>query len=187
MNIVRAAAVLLALGAGPLAVHPQVAPQDPPPALPEYVVKAGFLFNFAKYVEWPPDAFESADAPFSIGIVGTDPFGDELDKTLRNKTVKDRPFVVRRYARPEDIGSVHILFVPQTEGPRRAKILKGVGTKPVLTVGEEGGFAKSGGVIDVVIENEKPRLEVNPEAAAQARLVINAKLLKVATIVKTEK
>src|SRR5258708_38246594 len=69
-------------------------------ALPEYVVKAGFLFNFSKYVEWPADAFDKADSPISIGIVGADPFGEDLDKALRNKIVKERGFAIRRFPEP---------------------------------------------------------------------------------------
>jgi hypothetical protein len=156
-------------------------------ALPEYVVKAGFLFNFAKYVEWPPDAFEKADSPISIGIVGADPFGEELDKALRNKMVKERGFAIHRFPEPSAIKTCHILFTPRTENGRLAEILKKVDSLAILTVGEDEGFIKGGGVVNILIEKEKPRLEVNPEAAEKAHLTINSKLLKAATIVRVGK
>jgi hypothetical protein len=156
-------------------------------ALPEYVVKAGFLFNFAKYVEWPTDAFEKSDSPISIGIVGADPFGEDLDKALRNKTVKERGFSIRRYSDPNDLKPCHILFIPRTEVGHLPEILKKTDSWPVLTVGEDEAFIKGGGAVNILIDKEKPRLEVNPEAAEKARLTINSKLLKVATIVRTPK
>ena len=91
-----AAILALAVGAG-------AGPQDQSGKMPEYVVKAGFLYNFAKYVDWPEGAFEKADTPIAIGIVGKDPFGEALEKTLKNKTVKDRPFTILRFTGPADI------------------------------------------------------------------------------------
>lgn len=179
---------ILVLGIGQLEAASTVGlepRQDP--ALPEYVVKAGFLFNFAKYVEWPADSFEKPDSPISIGIVGADPFGEDLDKTLRNKTVKERGFIIRRYAEASDIKPCHILFIPRTENGRLAEILKKTDSWAALTVGEDEGFIKGGGIVNILIEKEKPRLEVNPEAAEKAHLTINAKFLKVATIVRPGK
>lgn len=172
------AGVLLARGA---------AAQDPPEALPEYVLKAGFLFNFAKYVEWPADAFENPESPIVIGISGKDPFGADLEKALQNKTVRNRAFRVVRFAEPADIRRCHMLFVPRTERERVPEILTQAARWSTLTVGEEAGFARSGGATSILIENEKPRIEVNPDAAEKVGLTINAKLLKAATIVRTAK
>jgi len=155
--------------------------------LPEYVVKAGFLYNFAKYVEWPAAAFENASTPISIAILGADPFGDELDKALKNKTVRERGFVILRHREPADLKPCHILFIPKTEKARTPEILKQVESWPTLTVGEDEGFARAGGVVNILIEKEKPRLEVNPDAAEKARLTINSKLLKLSSIVRTAK
>ena len=123
----------------------------------------------------------------SIGIVGTDPFGDEIDKALKNKTVKDRSFSIHRFRETGDIRQCHILFVPRSEKSRLHEILKQVEPWPVLTVGEDEGFARAGIVVNILIEKEKPRLEVNAEAAEKAKLTINSKLLKLATIVRTAK
>jgi len=165
---------------------PSAAAQDSA-ALPEYVVKAGFLYNFAKYVEWPADAFDNAASPIVVGIVGNDPFGEEIDKALKNKVVKERAFSVVRYRELADLKRCHILFIPKSERGRLQDILKQTETWPILTVGEDEGFAKAGGTVNILIEKEKPRLEVNPEAADKARLTINSKLLKLATIVRTSK
>jgi hypothetical protein len=189
MKLLRVLSAALALGAGAAGVHPQAALPQPqePPALPEYVVKAGFLFNFAKYVEWPAEAFDKADTPISIGIVGADPFGDGLEKTLKNKTVRNRSFVVLRFPDRSGLQRCHILFIPRTEKENLAAILKQVESWPVLTVGEDDGFSRAGGTTNILIEKEKPRLEVNPDAAERARLTIDPKLLKVAAIVRTGK
>ena len=155
--------------------------------LPEYVVKAGFLYNFAKYVEWPAESFEKPETPISIAIVGADPFGAELDKALKDKRAQERGFVIHRYRSPADLQACHILFIPKSEKARVADILKKVEGWATLTVGEDEGFAKGGGAVNILIEKEKPRLEVNPDVAEKAKLTISAKLLKLATLVKTEK
>ena len=183
MNIFRVLSLTFALGGGAAAL-PQ--PQEPQ-ALPEYVVKAGFLFNFAKYVEWPAEAFEKADTPITIGIVGADPFGEGLERTLKNKTVRNRSFAVQRFPERSAIQRCHILFVPRTEKDHLQEILKQIEPWPVLTVGEDEGFSRAGGTTNILIEKEKPRLEVNPDAAEKARLTIDPKLLKVAAIVRSGK
>ncbi|HTF57930.1 MAG TPA: YfiR family protein [Planctomycetota bacterium] len=180
------AAIFLALIAAGSSVRTS-ALQDQSKKLPEYVVKAGFLYNFAKYVEWPVDAFEKAETPISIGVVGADPFGQELDKTLKDKIAQDRTFVIHRFRDVASLQRCHILFIPRTEKARVAEILKKLEEWPTLTVGEEEGFAKAGGAVNILIDKERPRLEVNTDAAEKAKLTISAKLLKLATIVKPEK
>jgi len=151
--------------------------------LPEYVVKAGFLFNLAKYVAWPEAEFADASAPIQIGIVGEDPFGTILEQTLAEKSVKSRKFEIRRFREMVDIRSVHILFVPRSESHHVAQILNLVDTRPVLTVGEQAAFAVDGGMIAIVIENEKPSLHINPTAVERQHLEVDSKLLRIATIV----
>ncbi len=180
----------LVLASWPLLVAraPCQAPsQDPPKALPEYELKAAFLFQFVKYVQWPKEAFSRADAPVVVGVVGTDPFGELLDRTLRDKVVLGRGFEIRRFAKPQDVRGCHVLFVPHRESPRTTEVLKAVADEPVLTVGEHADFARAGGMIAILIVDEKPKLVVNPDAARQAKLVVDAKLLKAATVVRTDK
>jgi hypothetical protein len=160
--------------------------QDSGKKMPEYELKAGFLYNFAKYVEWPADAFEKAETPITIAIVGTDPFGQVLEKTLKDRQAQDRKFSIVRYRDVGELKPCHILFIPKTE-KTRADILKKVQGWPTLTVGEAEGFAQSGGAVNILIEKERPRLEINQEVAEKAKLTIQARLLKLATLVKTEK
>ncbi len=184
MSFLRPAAVLVPLLLAQAAAQDK---PDAPEALPEYVLKAGFLYNFAKYVEWPADAFEKADSPIVIGVVGKDPFGADLDRSLQNKSVRNRGFRILRFAAAADVARCHILFVPRSEQERLAGILEQAGRWPALTVGEHADFTRSGGAAGILIEKEKPRIEVNPDAAEKAGLTINAKLLKAATIVRTAK
>jgi hypothetical protein len=163
------------------------APENAPGTLPEYVVKLGLLYNFAKYVEWPPEAFDRPDSPLVLGIVGDDPFGQELERTLGDKSVGNRAFAFRRFKRAADIDRCHILFVPRSEEERVPSILERAKRWPILTVGEEEGFPLAGGMATILIAGERPKLEVNVEAAERTNLTIQSKLLRLATIVKAGK
>jgi hypothetical protein len=176
---------LVALVAAALAAAPTEA-QEAPRVLPEYVVKAGFLYNFAKYVEWPAAAFERDDEPISIGVVGSDPFGSDLEGALANKTVKRRTFVVRRFPTARELAPCRILFVARSESSRIGEISEKARRWGSLTVGEAEGFSAAGGIINILIDDDIPRLEVNAEEAKRAGLTIDSKLLKLATIVSTE-
>lgn len=155
--------------------------------LPEYVIKAGFLFNFAKYVEWPAEAFDGPKAPIRIGVAGEDPFKDILERTLKDKTVNGRAFTIERFKTPADVRRCHILFIAHANRETTASFLDAARQPGVLTVGEEKGFAQAGGVVSVLIEQGKPKLEVNLDAARERQVTINAKLLKLAVLVKADK
>jgi hypothetical protein len=163
------------------------AKQGTPKTLSEYELKAGFLFQFAKYVEWPATAFADDKAPIVVGIVGQDPFGEYLDRLLKEKVVKGRGFVIQRFAKAADIGQCHILFVPRTEAARLPEIVKAAARWPVLTIGEDAKFARDGGAIGVLVQDEKPKLEVNVDVVRAAELTVDAKLLKAATVLRKEK
>ncbi len=150
--------------------------------VPEYALKAAFLLNFAKYVEWPPTAFEDQTAPITIAVIGRDPFGPELEASLKGRVVRGRPLKIRRIGRPTDIADLHMLFVPRGEERKMPEIL--ARSQAVLLVGESPGFCRLGGALSILIEDGKPRIEANPDAAARSELKIDAKLLKVATIIR---
>ena len=152
----------------------------------EYQVKAAFLLNFAKFVDWPPEAFTAADAPFAIGVFGKDPFHELLDNTVAGKTIGNRKFIVRRGAKLEDLKGCQILFVCRSERDQMARILEKTRHLPILTVGEMDGFAQQCGVINFVIEDNKVHFEINPNAAASANLAIKAQLLRLAHIVNAK-
>jgi hypothetical protein len=150
----------------------------------EYQVKAAFLFNFAQFVQWPAKAFPSEDAPFVIATVGADPFEGAIEKAVAGKTVASHAVIVKHFSGADQIGDCHLLFVPAGEDANLAAILRRVGEKPVLSVGETDAFPRAGGCIRFYIEDGKVRFEINPEAASKATLKISAKLMSLARIFK---
>jgi uncharacterized protein DUF4154 len=146
----------------------------------EYQVKAAYLFNFLKFVEWPEDAFSDALAPFVIGVVGEDPFGNSLPQVVIGKTVQGRDLVIRVFHAGEDLRSAHILFISASEKKRLPVILSPLRGSSVLTVADMEGFAESGGMIQFVSENNRVRFAINADSARRARLRISSKLLSLA-------
>jgi hypothetical protein len=149
----------------------------------EYQLKAVFLFNFAQFVEWPPQAFADAQTPLVIGVLGRDPFGAYLDETVRGERVNNRSLVVQRYGRVEDINTCHILFISRSEGDRLEQILARLRGRNILTVADAEGFAPPGVMIRLVTVENKIRLRINLEVAQAANLRISSKLLRPAEIV----
>jgi len=153
----------------------------------EYQIKAVFLFNFAQFVDWPPAAFPDATSPLVIGVLGDDPFKGYLDETVRGETVNNRPIVVQRFRRVEEIAACHVLFVSRSETSRLEQILAGLKDRSILTVGDDEDFARRGGMIRFVTDNNKVRLRINVNAAKAAKLTISSKLLRPAEIVTSGK
>jgi hypothetical protein len=151
----------------------------------EYLVKAGFIYNFANLVQWPQTAFAQPDSPIVIGIFGEDRFGAIIDRVLEGKKVNGRGFVVRRLKAVTDLKDCHIVFVSSSELVHLAEAIQVVKGVPTLTIGEVPGFAKLGGIINLVIEDNKVRFEVNVDAAKGADLTISSRLLALARIVQT--
>lgn len=150
----------------------------------EYAVKAAFLLNFVRFVEWPASAFSAPDSPIVIGVVGKDPYGSALDRAVQGKTVGGRPVEVRRVRWESDLSSLHMLVVPESERGG-ARVLPGtLKGAPVLTVGESVGLAQRGVVINFYMEGGQVRFEINPEAARRARLTLSSRLLGLARIVQ---
>jgi len=150
---------------------------------PEYAVKAAFLFNFAKFVEWPDDAFADPASPLVLCVVGEDPFGDAL-RSLKGKIVNGRPLAIRYLTTIEELDRCHLLFVCPSEKPVLSKILQTTKGRSILTVGDMEGFTQDGGIINLVKEESRIGIEVNLEAAQRTRLKISSKLLALAKIVK---
>jgi hypothetical protein len=146
----------------------------------EYEVKAVFLFNFAQFVDWPPEAAASPLAPLIIGVLGDDPFDGYLDDTVRGEKLNNRPFVVQRYSRVEDIDGCQVLFIGQTTPSQLGHIMAALRGRSILTVGDTEGFAEDGGIIRFVTEHNRIRFRINVDAAEAAHLVISSKLLRLA-------
>lgn len=149
----------------------------------EYPVKLAFLYNFTKFVEWPPDSYHSPNAPLVICIVGKDPFSPDIEGELRTRTVGSHPIEVRTL-RPSDIlNACHMVFVPATAEDQASRIVRGLKGSSTLTVGETEGFAVLGGIINLTAEGNKLHFEVNLVAAERASLKISANMLALAKIV----
>lgn len=146
-------------------------------------VEAAFIYNFAKFVEWPSQAFDGSDAPLVIGIIGEDPFGPVMEQIVQGKQVDGHPFVIRRVRANDDMRNRQILFISSSEGGKTKQLLERLKGTPVLTISDARAFAKQGGVIDFVVEQGKVRFEINVNAARRAGLTISSRLLSLAKIV----
>lgn len=150
------------------------------PALTEYQVKALFLLNFTRYVDWPDNAFETEEAPFTIGVVGRDPFDDNLLRVVEGRRVKGRKIVVMNVSTHFEIAACQILFVSLSEQDRIGEVLGDVGSRPILTVGENSGFLQLGGAIEFLSRGGNIRLKINLQAAHASDLRMSSQLLQVA-------
>lgn len=168
----------LILGMGfPGTVHPE--------ATGEYQVKAVFLFNFAQFVQWPPQAFSRPDQPFRIGILGEDPFGPYLDQTVQGEKIDGHPLVVKRCTGVEDARDCQILFIGRSQMGNLEGIFAALQGLSILTVGDAQGFVQRGGVLRFNMVDNKVHLRVSLKAAQRANLAISSKLLRLADIVDT--
>ena len=155
--------------------------QSVPPT--EYEVKAAFLYNFARFVEWPPAAMGAPNQPFIVAVLGDDPFGATLDRTLSGKTLEARPIVVRRVDSLDEAARANILFVATSERAQVRHVVRTLSGTHVLTVGEMSGFAEHGGMIGFRTERQRVRFDINVGQASRAGLKISSQLLKLARIV----
>ncbi len=146
----------------------------------EYRVKAAFLFNFTKFVDWPPNAFTSASAPLEICVLGIDPFGSLLDEAVLGKSINEHPLRIRRVGVSSDIESCRVLYVSDSERANFREMSIRLSKHPILTVADFDGFTNEGGMIRFMILDGKVRFEVNRSNAEQARLTLSSKLLSVA-------
>lgn len=152
----------------------------------EYQVKAAFLFNFARFVEWPADAFPSADSPLQICILGQDPFGRDFEQMIEDKAVSGHRIEI---AHPEGVPQARacqILFIALPDKQQVLQTMQGLKGASVLTVGDAPGFARMGGIINFVLDDNRVRFEINQKAAELAHLKLSARLLTVAKLVLTE-
>ena len=151
----------------------------------EYDVKAAYLYKFTKFVEWPSVAFPTAEAPFVIGVVGRDPFEGSLERLIEGNTTGARRLEVRHLNATDSnaMRGCQMIFVSTSEQRRLSSILTAVQGRPVLVVGESEGFASAGGMLGFALHENRVGIEVNSEAARQARLKISSQLLNIAKIV----
>lgn len=147
---------------------------------PEYQIKAAFLFNFAKFVDWPPDAFPNTNAPIVIGVLGKNVFGHYLEDTIQDKKVRNRSFAFKEFTSATEATNCHILFISPTLKDEYPSIIKALHNSSVLTVSETEGFLKAGGMVNFTIVDNKVHFDISDEAAKKAGLKISSKLLSLA-------
>lgn len=152
----------------------------------KYQIMAAFLYNFAKFVEWPNDTFTDTSSTITLGVLGEDPFGVTLE-SIRYKTVRGRKLVIKRFDSVRNLEFCHILFISSSEEERLPQILKSLNNLSVLTVGEMDQFTQFGGIIKFIIQKNKIRFEINVDNAERAGLKISSRLLKLAKVVKNER
>jgi len=153
------------------------------PPLDEYTVKAAFLVNFIKFVEWPTGAFQSADDPIAICVLGQDPFGHSLEDIVARRAIEGRRLLVRHVSGVRQGTGCHVLFIGPAENKRGSPILAELKTPGVLTIGESDVSAVDGVAINLKLQDGKVRFEINLEAAERERLRISSRLLSLALIV----
>lgn len=147
----------------------------------EYQVKAVYLFNFGKFVEWPERAAKEPDFP--ICVLGVDPFGSTLDSVLGGEVISGRKLVARRISTVRDATGCRILFISSSEASRFKEILTEAQTLPILTVSDAATFLSAGGMVQFVVRENKVRFDVSLAPADKAGLILSSQLLKVADLV----
>ena len=149
-------------------------------SMTEYQVKALFLCNFLKYVDWPA----GATGPIVIGVLGQDNFNDSLPNAVEGKNINGRVIVIKHLSADDEVSGCAILFVSSSENSQLSEILGKTGSLPILTVGESDSFLQNGGIINFLLKEGKIHLAINLKAAQKVNLQISSKLLSVADVVK---
>jgi hypothetical protein len=173
----------LTLIVGSIFPVPEVLDAQQSPAS-EYEVKAAYLFNFGRFIEWSDKAAPAKEGAFEICVLGQDPFGSTLDATLNGTSLKGKSVAAKRISKAQDINSCRILFISSSEDGRLKEILETLEKSNVLTVSDIPGFSQRGGMIQFVVQGSKVRFEINLGSAEEAGLSVSSELLKVATNVR---
>lgn len=163
-----------------LPVSPQTMAQD---HHEEYALKAAFLYNFAKFAEWPTMSFPNDHAPFVICLAGNDPFGPNLT-SLEGKLVRDRPLATKPIPGNDNLIGCHILYISPGELKQTRNILQTLQKSPVLTVCDAEGCAETGIMLNMRMVENRVALDLNLEAVQQTPLKLSAQLIKLTRIVK---
>jgi hypothetical protein len=150
----------------------------------EYQVKAVYLFNFGRFVDWSASLTTAKSDSFAVCVIGQDPFGRTLDSTLAGELIDQKKVVAKRISRPQEAATCQVLFISLSEDARLKDILPLLDKLSVLTVSDIPRFSERGGMIQFVLEKDKIRFEVNLTNAERAGLSLSSELLKVAMAVK---
>ncbi len=149
----------------------------------EEAVKSAYLYNFARYVEWPDSAFSDPDAPLVICVIGDDAFSKVAREGIGSRTVGSHGVEIASLAGLEDTSGCHILYLPESAGIDDEAVIGSLASKSIFTVSDSEGFARRGGIANFILVDRKIRFEINPDAADRAGLKVRARLLRVATVI----
>ncbi len=152
----------------------------------EYQVKAAFLYNFAKFIDWPAKTFQASLSPFTFCVVGEDSLGSDLETLVSGKQVKERKIIVRRLRSVQGLEGCQVVFIGAEETARSATLLRTSRNMAVLTVGETQEFAQQGGIVNFFLEDNKVRIEINVDGADRSGLKISSRLLKLAKVIRDD-
>lgn len=147
-------------------------------AVSEYEVKAAYLYYFAKFVDWPPDALRTQNAPIIIGIVGDDEFGVTIESIVRGKTIQEHPIMIRLLKWSSDLSACHIVFIGSSEQKRINQIVELLKSRPVLTVTETEDASQTRGIVNFFVQVDRIQFEVDVNGAERAHLKISSKLIR---------
>ncbi|HZP33538.1 MAG TPA: YfiR family protein [Candidatus Acidoferrales bacterium] len=151
----------------------------------EYELKAAILYNLVKFVDWPPQAYSTAQAPTVLCTLGHDPFGPALDR-YSGTTVNGRPLVIRRLERDQNTRGCHLLFITSSERKLLARVFETLQGEPILTVGEVNQFADRGGMVQLALEDKQVHFSINLTIATREQLRIRSNLLALSRIVESK-
>ena len=177
-HLAHVAALLLA-AQFPMAIRAVYAAQSPT----EYQVKAAYLFNLLKFVEWPDNPAADPHGKWVIGIVGNTPIGDELPRLVEGKNILGRELEVKKFQAADNPRDCNILFVSELEQKRLPSILAALRGSSVLTVGDMDHFIDEGGMVQFVVEDARVRIAIDVGATNRAGLQVSSKLLSLARVV----
>ena len=173
------------------AAMPSPARADSQPT-PEYQVKAAFLYNFVKFVQWPDEKLADSNDVITIAVIGNHKFGNAFE-SVKGKKVRDKKIIVTffpRFDNTEDKNALkkcHLLFICPSEKHHLNDIIEIAGKANILTVADMNGFIDDGGIIQFIMQNKKVRFQINLSAAKRAKLKIRSQLLRLAKKVVEEK
>jgi hypothetical protein len=152
----------------------------------EYQVKAAYLFNFIKFVEWPDASPADTPSKWTIGVVGNSPIGEELSKLMENKNILGRELQVKTFQGTDNLRACNILFISESEKKHLPSILAGLRGSSVMTVADMEHFIDAGGMVQFVVEDARVRISIDVGATGRARLKVSSKLLALARTVTAD-
>lgn len=186
VGLLTIACLALAVGRAPLALAESTADGHWDSGdLPEYAVKAAFVYNFARFTEWPASAFAGSGSPLRLCVLGQDPFDGALD-TIAGKKIRNRELVISYPIWAEEAQRCHILFISESVRERLPEIIALVNGFPILTIGDMPEVARSGGIIGLEKVENRIRFQVNLDAMERSGLRLSSRLLDLAIIVRNE-